>query len=423
MKPRWYMGWLVACLAWAAPAASSAPLSLEQVLSEAARHNPTLEVAYAQMRQAEADVIQAEQLENPQLEARWLWPSGAGGGTREVSLSFNLIDLFNRGGRVRSAEQRQQAAWKRTLERALELEAELKASYYTVQGHLQALDEQKVLLQLAELQAELAGRQRRAGNIPALWLAQSQAELIRSRTQLYERQLALFRARQELARLMGQPERGETLEVEAQLAELPAGDQRTAPELAAEALAGRPDLKALQFEVQALRSDRDQQDWLVFDGTRLSYHLESEPQRNWQGVGLSMPLPLLNQRQGEKARLEAQVDEQQARQKQLSQQVQTEVKTHLVQMATARLRVEQLQQMVPLRQEMLQLARQQYNAMLKGNFELLGFRGEASNALMTLADAKADYWRARTELERTLGRSILADSLKPQELKEQETRP
>jgi outer membrane protein TolC len=133
-----------------------------------------------------------------------------------------------------------------------------------------------------------------------------------------------------------------------------------------------------------------------------------------------MPLPIFNQRQGEKARLDAQIERQRARREQLSQQVTTEVKTLLVQMANARLKVEQLEQLVPLREEILALSRQQYNAMLVGTYDLLDNRAQTSNAVLTLADAKADYWRARTRLEQALGRSILKGTVPFQPKSEEE---
>ena len=64
-----------------------------------------------------------------------------------------------------------------------------------------------------------------------------------------------------------------------------------------------------------------------------------------------------------------------------------------------------------LRQEILDLSRQQYNAMLIGTYQLLDLRGQGSVTLLTLADAKADFWRAHAELERALGRTILEDKL------------
>ena len=124
-----------------------------------------------------------------------------------------------------------------------------------------------------------------------------------------------------------------------------------------------------------------------------------------------MPLPIFDQRQAVKERLDALVEEQQAGKAELSQDIAAEINMSLVRMANARLRVEQLEELVPLRQEILKLSRQQYNAMLIGAYQLLDFRGQGSVALMTLADAKADYWRAHAELEEALGKSILAGTV------------
>ena len=395
------------------------PLDLQAVLARAAEHNPQLKSAYAEVKIAEAEVTRARVLQNPELQARVLWPDDSNSALQEYTLSFNLIDLFNRSGRVQAAELRREGTWREALARAVDLEAELKSAFFTVQGHAQSLEEQKVLLQVAEVQAELAQRQRDAGNIPALELAQHKAALLQTRTQYYDRQMALFEARQELARLMGQADQAESIVIETRLADLPAPDEQSAPVLLAEALASRPDLEAQQYELQALQSERVQQPLLMFDGTHLGYAYERETTlETLQGVALSMPVPIFNQRQGEKARLEAQIQRQQAEQVVLTQQVITEVKTLLVRMANARLKVEQLEQLVPLRQEILELSRQQYNAMLIGTYQLLDMRGQRSMAVLTLADAKADYWRARTELERALGRSILKGTLPPLPSKE-----
>ena len=384
------------------------PLDLQAVLARAAEHNPTLKSAYAQVKIAEAEVTGARILENPELDARLLWPRDGAPPLQEYHITYDIISLFSRSGRVQSAEQRREGALRQTLSQAVELESQLKTTFYTVQGHAQALEEQKTLLGIAQIQAELAQRQRDAGNIPELVNAQYKAQLLQSRTQLYDRQMQLFEARQELARLMGQAALAEEIAISPALPDLPAPDEKSAPVLLAEAMSERPDLKAQQYELEALQTERGQQNLLIFDGTHLGYAYEREPSLEvLQGVALTMPLPIFNQRQGEKARLDAQIEQQMAQQDSLSQQVTTEVKTLLVRMANARLRVEQLEQLAPLRQEMLELSRQQYNAMLIGTYELLDFRGDRSQAVLTLADAKADYWRARAELEAALGRSIL----------------
>lgn len=387
-------------------------LSLKEVLERAAEANPSLRKVYAQVKAADADLHQAYLLQNPDLEARVLWPRGGSAPLQEYGISYNIIDLFQRGARIDINKKRRDATLLQAMRRAVEIEKDLKTAYYTVQGHSQGLQEQKVLLDIAEIDAELADRQYKAGNIPAIELAEKKAALLQTRTLVYNRQLALFEARQELSKLLGRASEISQIAVEEGPPELPPESQKTGPTLFAEALLQRHDFQSLDLEIAALRTDRFRQNVLMFDETRLGFDYERETDgQSLQGLSLSMPLPIFDQRQAVKERLDALVEEQQAGRAELSQDIAAEINMSLVRMANARLRVEQLEELVPLRQEILKLSRQQYNAMLIGAYQLLDFRGQGSVALMTLADAKADYWRAHAELEEALGKSILAGTV------------
>ena len=407
---RKYLIWL-ALLSFSAQLGAQ-PLSLQEALKEAASQNPTLQAAYAQVRSAEADVHQAYLLQNPELEARVLWPRGPGQPLQEYSISYNIIDLFQRGARVVISKSRRDATLMDTLRRAVEIEAEIKTAYYSVQGHSQALREQKVLLDIAKVNSDLAERQREAGNIPAIELAEKKAALLQARTMYYNRELALFESRQELARLLGRAPEVAQIQVSQGPPDLPVEEDKSAAVMVAEALTQRRDLQSLALEKEALQTDRGQQTLLIFDETHLGYAYEREVDGEvLHGAALTMPLPIFDQRQAQKQRLDAQIERQDALQRELTQQVTSEVNLLLVRMANARLRVEQLEELVPLRQEILDLSRQQYNAMLIGTYQLLDLRGQGSVTLLTLADAKADFWRAHAELERALGRTILEDKL------------
>lgn len=384
------------------------PLSLRDALKTTAENNPTLKAAYAQVKAADADVRQAGILQNPNLDARIVWLQGTGRSLQEYGISYNIIDLFQRGSRVSISRSRRDATLMKTLRRAVEIEAEVKKAYVTVQGHTQGLREQKVLLEISEIDAELAERQKKAGNIAALQLAERKAALLQTRTLYYNREMALFEARQELAKLMGQADKMASITVVAGPPDLPRESHKTSPMLVAEALLKRKDLTAQRMEAKALEKDRRQQNLLIFDGTSLGYAYEKEPDgARLQGVSISMPLPIFDRKQAQKQKLEALIEKQNAQQAELSQEITSDINMLLVKMANARLRVEQLEELVPLREEILELSRQQYNAMLIGAYQLLDFRGQGSVALLTLADAKADFWRAHADLEGALGRSLL----------------
>ena len=408
MKLQFLVVFILFCLA----SVQAETLSLKEVLERAAETNPSLRKVYAQVKAADADLHQAYLLQNPELEARVLWPRGGSAPLQEYGISYNIIDLFQRGARIDINKKRRDATLLQAMRRAVEIEKDLKTAYYTVQGHSQGLQEQRVLLDIAEIDAELADRQYKAGNIPAIELAEKKAALLQTRTLVYNRQLALFEARQELSKLLGRASEISQIAVEEGPPELPPESQKTGPTLFAEALLQRHDFQSLDLEIAALKSDRSRQNILMFDETRLGFDYEREVDgQTLQGLSLSMPLPIFDQRQAVKERLDALVEEQQAGKAELSQDIAAEINMSLVWMANARLRVEQLEELVPLRQEILKLSRQQYNAMLIGAYQLLDFRGQGSVALMTLADAKADYWRAHAELEEALGKSILAGTV------------
>lgn len=178
--------------------ASAETLTLAQTLEQAAENNPSLRKAYAQVKASEADLHQAYLLQNPELEASVLWPRAGSAPLQEFGISYNIIDLFQRGARVDLNKKRRDSVLLQAVRRAVEIEKELKTAYYTVQGHTQALQEQKVLLEIAEIDAELSQRQYDVGNIPAIELAEKKAALLQTRTLVYNRQMALFEARQEL---------------------------------------------------------------------------------------------------------------------------------------------------------------------------------------------------------------------------------
>lgn len=404
MKLQFIFAFFILCIG----SGQAETLSLQQVLDQAAESNPSLRKAYAQVKAAEADLHQAYLLQNPELEARVLWPRDGSAPLQEFGISYNLIDLFQRGARIEINKNRRDSTLLQALRSAVEIEKDLKSAYYTVQGHSQALVEQKVLLEIAQIDAELAGRQYQAGNIPAIELAEKKAALLQTRTLVYNRQLALFEARQDLAKHLGRATEIGQISVEQGPPDLPPESKQTSPTLYAEALLQRHDIQSVDMEIEALKTDRSRQNILMFDETRLGYDYEREPDGEvLQGLSLSMPLPIFDQRQAVKEQLDALVEQQQARKSELAQEIAAEINMALVKMANARLRVEQLEELVPLREEILKLSRQQYNAMLIGAYQLLDFRGQGAVALMTLADAKADYWRAHAELEEALGRAIL----------------
>ena len=68
----------------------------------------------------------------------------------------------------------------------------------------------------------------------------------------------------------------------------------------------------------------------------------------------------------------------------------------------------QMKVVVPLRDKIVELSQQNYDAMLLGIFQLLMAKQNQINAYRDLIEAARDYWVARSELDRATGGRIPA---------------
>jgi cobalt-zinc-cadmium efflux system outer membrane protein len=129
-----------------------------------------------------------------------------------------------------------------------------------------------------------------------------------------------------------------------------------------------------------------------------------------------LELPIFDQGQPAVAKLAAQF--QQARDNYMAQEVnvRSEVREALDAMLAAREAAEFSQKnLLPLRKQILRDTQLQYNAMQKGNFELLSAKEREQNSEQTNVEALRDYWLARVALEHAVGgRLDLSPSLMPQ---------
>jgi cobalt-zinc-cadmium efflux system outer membrane protein len=64
--------------------------------------------------------------------------------------------------------------------------------------------------------------------------------------------------------------------------------------------------------------------------------------------------------------------------------------------------------LVPLRERIVALSQQQYNAMLLGVYQLLQAKQNEINAYREYIEAVRDYWVARADLERAVGTRLAA---------------
>lgn len=389
-------------------------LTSDRAVEVALLNNPSLQSTYEDLGVSQADMVQAGLLSNPTLSGSIGFPiSGSGGGIEhEVSLVQEFVDLFTLPLRKRVAREQFIADTLRVAHEALGTAAEVRKTYSEVQARQQLVELRREVLKAAESAADLAARQREAGNITELELATEQASAEEARLVLAQEELALVEDREHLNRLLGLWGPRTQWKVSELL---PAPPRQEAPLEKLESLAIRR-----RLDIDAARKQVELQ-WNALELTRstryfgrvevgVHEHRDADGPRLF-GPTLSLDLPIFDQRQALIARLEAQHRQSERRLTELSVNARSEVRAARARLLSLRLVAERYRSAVlPLREKVVEQAQLQYNAMQIGLYQLLTAKREQVEAYRSYIEAIRDYWMARAELERLVGGRLPGDT-------------
>src|SRR5262249_2346995 len=154
--------------------APAPPLGAEEAVRQALANNPSARAAYESVGIARAEVLQAGLLANPRLESFVRFSDQPVATNRLVGGPADVLDPGLRPRRRRGAEERLAGEQQRVADALWRLSAEVKTAWFTAVGAGATLALQGAVTEAAGVAAELAGRQRTAGNISALDLAAQQ---------------------------------------------------------------------------------------------------------------------------------------------------------------------------------------------------------------------------------------------------------
>lgn len=362
---------------------------------------------------SQADYAQATRLANPTLSAFRRTPDSGSGINVEIELVQDLLDVLVQPARKRLAAVELEAAKLRLGQTMLDLVADVRLHFYALLAAEQATDRVRVMRDLAAAAAELARRQRGAGNLPEREVALFEADEAQEGIDLLRSELAEREARERLNLLMGLAPTNLDWTTGRTLPPLPASE----PELSAlesAALERRLDLGAARFGVelvrQALALKKKTRYFPVgvevgvnrekdLDGTRL------------RGPQIAIALPIFDTGAASVARLEAELRRAQRQLEQLDLEVRSEVRLFRGELLATRALVEAYRTaLIPRRTTVLEQTLLSYNMMLLGVYDLLLARREGTEAELAAIAAVSDYWAARVRLDRAVGGRILSES-------------
>ena len=386
-------------------------LTLPNAVQIALINNRMLQAEYEELSIAQADLVQAGLLANPTFSGSLKFPT-SGGDPPDIGLGVELDFLgllFIPARKQLAGAQLEQVKW-RLGDAVLAHAAEVRATYYRLQGAQQSVAMLRVITGAAQTAADLAARQNDAGNISDLDRANEETLYEQARLDLASAEAEILEHREELNRLMGVWGNDTGWKVPDKLPEIPAGDP-SLDQLESLAMTQRLDVAAARQELQvASTASSLAGSSRVFGMLDVGVEAEREGEDGWEvGPSAKLTLPIFDQGQGMVARAEAQLRQSHHRLAGLAVNVRAEVRAARNRLVAARSVAHHYRTvLIPLRERVVALSQEQYDAMLIGVYQLLQVKQNEIETYRQYIGAVRDYWIARSNLERAVGGRLKA---------------
>jgi outer membrane protein, heavy metal efflux system len=381
-------------------------ITADRAVQIALLNNRELQATFEEIGIANADLIEAGLLKNPMFDVSARFPDRPPSATNlEFGVVQDFLDLLMIPIRKKVAANELARAELKVGDAVLQLAAEVKTAFYALQGKQMLFGRLGALGNTYGAALELTQRQHEAGNINDLELANQQSTYSQSKLDAAQVAKEMRSDREKLNRLMGVW----GTQTEWTIAdELPGISGRDLPteRLESLAIAQRLDLAASKAEVGAVVQSLGLTKTYRYVGAiEFGVNTEKSPDRQRvTGPTLRLELPIFNQGKGRIARLEAQLRQAERLLEAQAIDIRSEVREARDRLLAEKdLAIYYRDELVPERKRVLDLTLTNYNAMLKGPYDLLLARQNELAAERGYIDALRDYWIARTDLERAVG--------------------
>jgi len=377
-------------------------LTADRAVEIALSNNRDLQATLAELGVARADLIDAVTIRNPVFDGEIRFP-GDPRSPFEIAVTQTLLDLLQLPARRRFGRALFEASKVRITGAVIHFAAEVRSDYYDLHAARQILARQRVITEVARASADLSLRQHTAGNISDLDLENEQALYEQAKLDLARAELEELQAREILVADLGLVDAKTPFHLPDEFMPIP--DREGSLEgLEEKALAGRLDLRVERLELEAAQRRLPLARWSLADEVSVGVHHEREPEgKATTGPALAVPIPIFNRAGAQRARAAALVRQAQQRLAALTVNARSEVRSASEGLLEARARSEYLRDVIlPRRLRILYLTQLEYNAMLRGVFQLIQARQNVASVERQLVLAQRDYWIARSDLDTAL---------------------
>ena len=390
------------------------PLDADRTVQIALMNNHDLKATIEGLGVARAEYLQAFLPRNPIIDGEIRFP-GRPTEPFEVSLMQTLIDLLKFKSRKKLSAATFAATQMRVSGAVINFAAEVRSNYYDLQAAQQVQARQRVVTEAARVSAELSGRQHTAGNISDLDLETEQALYEQAKLALARVELETLTARERLMIDMGLIDPATPWSMPEEFSPLPKSEPPR-EEIEAVALSRRVDIAVARQDLEAARKMLPLARTADFDELGIGVHHEREPEgTKTTGPAIALPIPIFNRGRAARARAVGLIRQNEQRLAALTVTARSEVRAAQERVIEARARTEYVRDVIlPRRTRILYLTQLEYNAMLRGVFQLVQARQSLAEAEREYVLAQRDYWIARTELDTSVS-GVARFSARPDE--------
>lgn len=405
-----YLSVGVLLLGMFSPWAAAESLTLAKTLALLEQHNPALASAKAAQEGAQAGLVTARQYPNPEIEIAGGLSSGLGdgalSGSNEAAFVSQALDLpFVREARrqvaeagISSADQANRQVW-------LLVQAQTQQAFYDIlrrKAQLQVSEDNEKLLQQIRDKVALKVE---VGEAARYEIVKAEAELLNAVKLRNSAQVEVQDAKSALRALFAD---ALPYDFETDGALPPALPQL--PELDGlrnTVLDQQPALQQIRAQVQKAQAELELQETMRYPVPTLKAGVEQDPGlKQWQ-VGISLPLPLWNQRQGEIGEAAAALKQSQAEARQLELKIVRELENAYNRYLNADRQVRTFELgLLEQAEKALQVAEAAYRLGERGILDYLDAQRTYRSVRNDYLNAQFDRQNALIDLEKLNGSAI-----------------
>jgi cobalt-zinc-cadmium efflux system outer membrane protein len=375
-------------------------LTLEACVRDALEHDPRIQSALSQLRQAEADARQTRLLPNPVIGVSLRFPEGGGKSIIDADVSAELLSLLTLPGRISAADSRLRKASGEALTTVLDVVLEVQRQYAVVQSLHERIAVEESRRGILQQLVSVTDARVKAGEAAKLDALTAQASFASLETELMGLRSQERVARLALVRLIGQP----SAPTDWSASSWTPGPLPQLPEATWIALAmeHRPELSAVRWELAALGQEvrlAKLEPWTGGVGAA------AERDGSWSiGPSASVAIPIFDTGDVSKAKREAMVTDQKHQLTRITRQIVEDVRRSLEQARSTDEVLERTKrELIPLQEQRLKQAQDAYRIGLADVLTLRLAEQDFQETRSRVIELQNQRIEARFALDRAVG--------------------